>query len=56
MRGKTYTNGETIARACNGNVAVIIYGRFGNRFICEKRMNADNYLQTRGYRPIDRNP
>ena len=54
MRGKTYTDGNAVARACNGNSAVIIYGRFGNRFICDKRMNADNYLKGRGFRIIDR--
>lgn len=54
MRGKTYTDGNAVARACNGNGAVIIYGRFGNRFICERRMNADHFLKEKGFRIIER--
>lgn len=55
MRGKRYTDGNTVARVCNGNRAVIIYGKLGNRFISERRMDAENYLKDRGYRPMDKN-
>lgn len=54
MRGKRYTDGNTVARVCNGNRAVIIHGKLGNRFICERRMNADHFLKEKGFRIIER--
>jgi len=53
MRGTLYKNdkGES-ARLCNGGNAVVIKGRFGDRFICAKKLNGDELLKERGFRPI----
>lgn len=51
MRGKVYIHKDSgvKARLCNGKGGLIIYGDMGTRFICAKKMNYEEYLETNGF-------